>query len=285
MKTYPSLAETIHREWGLVLFTTLVPAAVGVVMVGVVSGSPPGIGILAVGITILGLLASIGHLARPIRAPFAIRHWNSSWLSREILLSVAFFLFCIAWAASGWMDSGLTFYIGISSLIVAVTLFFVMGRSYQIWTRPAWDGSEIFGEFIAISLIVGIPAGELVLTLSKVTNHLDWLGAGGLALGLGLNWWVMRHRLHRLKGLPPDRPNAWESLAQRQKLGPYFQIILSLGVASLAATIVAVTISLGIIGWSVALFSGLFSQLLSRSLFYTLPVQRRYVVSLRPHLL
>lgn len=282
MKIYSSLAETLRKEWGLVLFSTLVPTAVGIVLVGVLAGSPREIGIPAVVTTMLGLLASIGHLARPVRAPFSIRHWRNSWRSREILLAVTFFIVSALWAAIAWLGSDLTRYLGIASLAVAVTLFFVMGRSYQIWARPAWYGPEIFAELVAVLLIVGITAGELgIISAGAPPSWLGWFGVGGLALGLAIDWWAMRHRLHRLEGLSPDRHNARESLAQCKRQRPNFQIMLLLGVIGLVAATVAVITSLDVIGWSVALASGLVSQLLSRSLFYALPVQQRYVVSLR----
>jgi DMSO reductase anchor subunit len=281
MKKREILLDIFHREWGLIFFTTLVPTAAGIILVGVLARSPTAARLTAVVVISLGLLTSVGHLARPARAPFSIRHWKTSWLSREILLAGLFFLFSVVWAAIGWLDNDLAQILGIASLVVAVTLVFAMGRSYQLWAQPAWYGPEVFADLISVFLIAGIPAGELGVIFSEASSWVEWFGVSGLALGLVIYWWAIQHRLRRLEGLLPDRHNARESISHYQRMRNYYNIIISLGVVGLVAAIVAAMANINILCWLVALAAGLSGQLLSRSLFYSLPVHRRYAVPLR----
>ena len=281
MKGHPALVEALHSEWGLILFTTLVPIACGIVLIGMLAGSPIEAGITAVVVAGLGLLASVGHLDRPVRAPFSIRHLRTSWLSREILMAVIFFLLTLTWAIVSYLNYESAIYLGIAALIAAIPLFLSMGESYLIWARPAWDGPEIFAEIATVILIAGFPAGELAIASAKPANWLGWVGVSGVAVGLGLYYWATNHRLHRLASLTSQRHNASESLARCQSLRGSFQVAFSLGVLALIGAIIAVTTELYIAGWATALGCGLVSQLLSRTLFYSLPVQTRYVVPIK----
>ena len=262
----------------MILFTALPPSAVGMILIGVLAGSPFAVGLPAVVITALGLLASVGHLARPIRAPFSIRHWNQSWLSREILVAVTFFLLSLAWVVASLNNNAVALYLGIACLILGIVLLLVMGRAYQVWARPAWDGPEIFAELGAVALVSGVPFGELVLSTIGGARWLGWIGLVAVLLGLAFNFTAGQHRINRLKQLSTVRHNARESLDQCLRMSRYTRVVLYLGIAAAVGALLAVATGSTVVGWSLSLLFGFISQLFSRVLFYALPVQRRYVV-------
>jgi len=265
----------------LILFTTLLPSAVGMVLIGVLAGSPAAVRLPAAVIIAFGMLASVGHLARPIRAPFSIRHWNKSWLSREILAAVTFFLLSAAWVVVDQINDAIVLYLGLACLAVGVVLLFVIGRAYQVWARPAWDGPEVFAEIGAVVLVAGIPIGELVRATVAKPGWLGWFGLAGVLLGLALDFLASQHRINRLKQLSTDRHNARESLEQCLSLSRYTQAVFYLEIVAVIGALLAVVTGNETLGWSLALLFGLVSQLLSRVLFYALPVQRRYVAAFR----
>ncbi|PLR35153.1 dimethyl sulfoxide reductase [Chimaeribacter coloradensis] len=89
------------NEWPLLVFTLLVQASVGMVLMGALAGgwlrrvltaeqhftALRPLLLLAPVLAALGLLASVAHLGYPLNAFHALRHVASSWLSREILLA------------------------------------------------------------------------------------------------------------------------------------------------------------------------------------------------------
>jgi len=57
--------------------------------------------------------------------------------------------------------------------------------------------------------------------------------------------------------------------------------VFYLEIVAVIGALLAVVTGNETLGWSLALLFGLVSQLLSRVLFYALPVQRRYVAAFR----
>jgi len=103
------------HELPLVIFTIIAQMSVGsFVVLGLIHlfGARAGRGAIdkvsdpalyAIGpILVLGLLASMTHLGTPIRAINALRHLDSSWLSREILFGLLFAAVGGAFAFSQW---------------------------------------------------------------------------------------------------------------------------------------------------------------------------------------
>ncbi|PLR45608.1 dimethyl sulfoxide reductase [Chimaeribacter arupi] len=89
------------NEWPLLVFTLLVQASVGMVLIGALGGywlrravtaeqrflALRPLMLLAPVLAAAGLLASVAHLGYPLNAFHALRHVATSWLSREILLA------------------------------------------------------------------------------------------------------------------------------------------------------------------------------------------------------
>ena len=57
---------------------------------------------VALGLAVIGLLASTFHLGNPKNAIYAFSQWKSSWLSREGIMSIltlgTFFIYAVLWA-------------------------------------------------------------------------------------------------------------------------------------------------------------------------------------------
>jgi anaerobic dimethyl sulfoxide reductase subunit C (anchor subunit) len=109
-------------------------------------------------ILVLGLLASMTHLGTPIRAVNALRHLDSSWLSREIFFGLLFAAVGGAFAFSQWNKwftprlrqvlAGLAAVIGLA-LITSMTMV------YMLPTVPAWDSWATPVRFFATTFLLG----------------------------------------------------------------------------------------------------------------------------------
>lgn len=89
--------EAERSEVPLICFTTLSPAAVGAGAFALLLGGGWALAAVVVLMVTAGMLASIAHLARPLRAPRSLAHLGSSWLSREILVVSAFWALAVLW--------------------------------------------------------------------------------------------------------------------------------------------------------------------------------------------
>jgi len=85
----------MHPALSVIFFTTLSGLGYGLFAwagVGALLGAPPRVllGSLALGLvaSTVGLLCSLGHLGKPLRAWRAFSQWRSSWLSREGVASL-----------------------------------------------------------------------------------------------------------------------------------------------------------------------------------------------------
>lgn len=187
------LKTMIVEELPLITFTTCAPAALGVALVALVEGivafSSAGLwfggwrfAALAVVFTTVGMLASVMHLARPLRAPRSLSNLRSSWLSREILVVSAFWAVLVVWLflalfASGALapvDAFTALVLGWLSLcactvscVVGVSLVFVIARAYRVAGQPGWNGPETLLELLGIVLRVGVPAASCLVLLAS----------------------------------------------------------------------------------------------------------------------
>lgn len=224
------LNEQRRSELPLIAFTTCEPAALGVALFGFTasladgpSGASvlPGLlsgdsvlgasGALATGalpaltawaLCSIGMLASIGHLAKPLRAPRSLANLRSSWLSREILLVGAFWVALTAWAAASLAGSGAAALLfEAMGCVIGAILMYVIARAYRVSTRPAWCGPEGLMELWACVL----GAGSAILFASAGATVASPLAATVLAAaalgGVALD--VASHclRRQRLKAL------------------------------------------------------------------------------------
>lgn len=84
------------------------------------------------------LLMSTTHLGHPELGYLAMSNFISSWLSREILLSSAFFflslLACCPWARRAAEEA-----LGLAGSILAIAMIFATSMVYTLPSHPAWN--------------------------------------------------------------------------------------------------------------------------------------------------
>lgn len=149
-----------RSEVPLICFTTLSPAAVGASLFALPIGGGWALAAVVVLMVTAGMLASIAHLARPLRAPRSLAHLGGSWLSREILVVSAFWALAVLWlvcelggaGAFGGAAGAAARGFHIAAVVVGVVLLWVIARAYRVHGQPAWDGSDTFWELVAGAL-------------------------------------------------------------------------------------------------------------------------------------
>lgn len=118
----------------------------------------------------LGFIASIFHLGRWLRAANSLRHLDSSWLSREILVGV---IFAVAGAAFAlcqwrkWLPARARQGLALFAAVVGVALVFVISKVYSLRTIPAWDTWHTMISFYATSLLLGALAVGVSLVIAS----------------------------------------------------------------------------------------------------------------------
>ncbi len=123
----------------------------------------------------LGLVASTLHLGSPMRAANALRHLDSSWLSREILVGIIFAalggLFAICqWRK--WLPARLRQTLAVLTAITGLVLVYCIGRVYSLRTIPAWDTWHTMVRFYTTTFLLGFLAvGAALVFTSEVRSR------------------------------------------------------------------------------------------------------------------
>jgi anaerobic dimethyl sulfoxide reductase subunit C len=122
-------------------------------------------------ILVLGLIASTFHLGSPMRAANALRHLDSSWLSREIFAGLVFAALGATFAWCQWRKwlpgrarQALAFLVAINGLV----LVYCIGRVYTLRTVPAWDTSYTMVRFFTTTFLLGSLAVGAALAIASL---------------------------------------------------------------------------------------------------------------------
>lgn len=195
------------EEWPLLMFTLLSQLAIGsyvllIVAQALLAPKDPGQslkmikpGMAAVGpVMALALILSLFHLGKPLSAYLSILQLGSSWLSREILFAVTFF---VLWAVSYYLlhkgkEPGLFSLIGILAGLGAVVS---MAGIYSTSIRPAWTDINTYIVFFGTTFVLGVLGATAAIaygtrneTLSepaaRALKKLAVIGAAALILPL-----------------------------------------------------------------------------------------------------
>jgi len=160
------------RPWSLVLFTVLTQMAVGALVALVAAGlltrgqiggeaaEALGIsGLRAIGVTLAGaVIAASFHLGRPGRAHRVLRNLRSSWLSREVVLGLAFGAAVVTYAAVcsvGQWSAAARGALGIAAALLGLALVGAMSRIYMLRTVPAWNSAATPISFFTTTFLLG----------------------------------------------------------------------------------------------------------------------------------
>ena len=183
------------KERSLVLFTVLMQAAVGLMLVlgyillfrcllELTGGHSLSrqielpelyygmVGLLAAG----GLCFSFFHLGHPERAYRAIFNLRSSRLSQEILFSLLFFiawaafwLFVLKWEGLFWVEAGFGFLVA----ILGASAVDAIARVYQLEPAPGWGKKFVDLDFRRTTLILGLTSSALVFSVAALRENVD----------------------------------------------------------------------------------------------------------------
>lgn len=329
------LREEKRSEAPLITFTLCVPAAVGVVALAALFGLALAIGgdasallqpgslLMLTGgsallFTVVGMLASMLHLAKPLRAPFSLRHLSSSWLSREIAAVALFFACIVVWVGGALLGSMLCAAAGLACAAVFGTgLLFVIARAYKVPTRPAWSGSECSMELIAAACGSGSAVFLLCLSIctgmaiegaprwASITGSLGVapciasiaLSCALMVVGVVLGARAHTSRYNRLcslreasderivltlgnyESLVPVVRRAWRIEVAAVVIGTIGGCLYGAALVSGASASASITVPITLFSFAVAL--ELIAHGMQRWLFYEIPVPVRYVALLR----
>lgn len=168
-----------------------------------------------------GLLASLGHLGKPLRAWRAFSQWRTSWLSREGVAAVITYVPALALAAvllPGMItarDSGAPAPLSAAGIAVAVVLIFcamaTVACTAMIYAClkpiPAWRHHLVVPGYLAFALVTGGLAMLAINAMFASTPRASFLlaAAGLVAIAiLKLRYW----RDLRTLAMPATRGSA-----------------------------------------------------------------------------
>ena len=99
-----------------------------------------GFATVALGLAVIGLLASTFHLGNPKNAIYAFSQWKTSWLSREGIMAVltlgVFFIYAALWA---FMDNRIPMLGYLASAMAMITVFTTSMIYAQLKSVPRWN--------------------------------------------------------------------------------------------------------------------------------------------------
>lgn len=116
----------------------------------------------------VAMIGSHFHLSRPFHSLFAVLNFRSSWLSREIVFTVLFFLSMLAtWYLSRYHPTRPRLVAGMGWLGVfwGLLLVYCMARIYLIPTQTAWNSPTVVVSFYVTTLLLGCMTIMCLMTL------------------------------------------------------------------------------------------------------------------------
>ncbi len=295
--------EAERSEAPLICFTVFAPAAAGASLFALPLGGGRALAAIVVLMVTTGMLASIAHLARPLRAPRSLAHLGSSWLSREILVVSAFWALAALWlicelGGFPWSTAARGFHV--AAIVVGAVLLWVIARAYRVHGQPAWDGSDTFWELVAGALGSGgavaaaVAAGQGIAGFGG-TLPLMLLGVValiGLASSSALIRFASGRRMRRVGELA-DRERTPRALAARDTLTAgeprlyrrFNAVAIALALATLCVGLLPLLDGLTAIASSIALAFSALSELVAqaslRNRFYSLAQHARFAAVAR----
>lgn len=207
----------MHPSFSVLLFTTLSGAGYGIwawlgllAAGGALPGRTPTLLALALGFVLVsaGLLSSVGHLGKPLRAWRAFSQWRSSWLSREGIAALACYLpaLGLAWAswrgASPVLPGALLLLLSIAT-VVCTAMIYASLKPVPAWRHPLVVPVYLLFSFYTGGLLLGALFG---LSGAPVHN----LAGLGTALVAFLLWRMKRNSWRAIDSdaLPVTRNSA-----------------------------------------------------------------------------
>ena len=141
----------MHPALSIILFSTLSGAGLGLGAIIGLFGIPDGTPLLpafplvpaaavAIALASAGLVCSVFHLRRPLRAWRALSQWRSSWLSREGILAMAALAAVAAQALINSVYPAAGTAVGLVAFLFCLLAVFATSMIYaQLRAVPAWN--------------------------------------------------------------------------------------------------------------------------------------------------
>lgn len=172
--------------------------------------------LLGLALSTIGLLASLGHLGKPLRAWRAFSQWRTSWLSREGVLAIATLLPALAVGALLWRGEpgpALAPLLAVSGIALALCALATVACTAMIYASlkpiPAWRHPLVLPVYLLFALLTGLAllfALMLAMLGSQGTEAMLLTLAIVAALLVALKW-LYWHDTDRI-GLPGSRAAA-----------------------------------------------------------------------------
>lgn len=190
------------KERSLIIFTLLSQLAAGIfiILLGcftwflsvvdidqAIRWCTPGL-IVVAGAMAAATITSLFHLGNPHNAWRAASNFRSSWLSREIILIIAFTAITLLMggiAGSGIPLHGLLYSLGGMGAMVGVALVYVMSRIYCQRTVPTWNTWQTLVHFFLTTLALGAAGSGPLLALNRNIPYAEYIPLGR-AMSTGL---------------------------------------------------------------------------------------------------
>lgn len=125
-------------------------------------------------VMVFGLLVSMLHMNDLTNTFNVIRHWDSSWLSREILFGVGFAAFGFLFALLEWFQKGSQ---PLRQAVAAITALLGIGLLwsesmvyYSLVTVPAWHHWVVPFHFFATAVLLGVLAVGSALMITTLVR-------------------------------------------------------------------------------------------------------------------
>lgn len=156
-------------------------------LLGFGAGSALG-AVVALGVTVVALVASLAHLGRPQYAWRAVLGLRHSWLSREIVSFGLFAPLGVLHAAAVWQPPGVTLpppsLTGPPAVLAGLAAVGASVMVYVATRREGWGARHVGGRFALTTVVLGVVAtGLLGLATGAVpTGTTAWVLRTGAAL-------------------------------------------------------------------------------------------------------
>ena len=108
------------------------------------------------------------HLSKPFHSFLAVLNFKSSWLSREIVFTLLFFLTTMSLLYLTYFRTyhrRLITVLGWLAIFFGVILIYCMARIYLLPTQVAWNSNMVILSFYTTSLVVGVMAIACLMVL------------------------------------------------------------------------------------------------------------------------
>lgn len=147
-------------HWSLVIVTVMSQLSAGGVIAAWLlqllgGGEARVAAVTALLLGLASLLVAPLHLGRPAYAFLAIRNWQTSWLSREILALSGFGATASLFATWLWLDSPATAWVGAAAALLGIVSIYSSSHLYLVSGRPAWNSLHTVVEFFLTGGILG----------------------------------------------------------------------------------------------------------------------------------